>query len=55
MEKIDSDGSDPLDTVILRFARNAATGYGKYLNSNGYPVGNVNFSSGSEPKRKAIV
>lgn len=55
MEKIDSNGSDPLDTVILRFAKNPATRYRKYHNSNGDPVGNVNFSSGSEPKREAIV
>ena len=55
MEKIDSNGSDPLDTVILRFAKNAATRYGKSQNSNGYPVGNGNFKSGSEPKREAIV
>jgi len=55
MEKIDSNGSDPLDTFILRFAKNAATRYGKHHNSNGYPVGNLNISSDSEPQREAIV
>ena len=35
MEKIASNGSDPLDSVILRFAKNAATGYGKSQNSDG--------------------
>lgn len=55
MEKIASNGSDPLDSVILRFAKNAATRYGKSQNSNGKPVGNGNFTSGSESKREAIV
>ena len=55
MEKINSNGSDPLDSVILRFAKNAATRYGKSPNSNGKPVGNSNFTSGSESKREAIV
>ena len=35
MEKIAGDGSDPLDSVILRFAKKAATRYGKSQNSNG--------------------
>ena len=55
MEKIDSNGSDPLDTFILRFAKNAATRYGKTQNSNGNSFGNGNFTSGLEPKREAIV
>jgi len=29
MEKIDSNGSDPLGSFILRFAKNAAVRYGK--------------------------
>ena len=35
MEKIAGNGSKPLDSVILRFAKNAATRYGKSQNSNG--------------------
>ena len=54
MEKIDSNGSDPLDSVILRFAENAASHYVKCRNSNGDPVGNGNFTSGSQPKREAL-
>lgn len=30
MEKIDSNGSNPLGFVILRFAENAAVRYGKF-------------------------
>jgi len=52
MEKIDSDGSDPLDSVILEFAKNAATPYGKFKNSNGYPVCDGNFDPRAEPKRE---
>ena len=35
MEKIAGNRYDPLDSVILRFAKNAATRYGKSQNSNG--------------------
>jgi hypothetical protein len=30
MEKIDSDGSNPLGLIILRFAENAAVRYGNF-------------------------